>query len=338
MERTESLDLSRTAELPQVPQVERTEMVDISQTVRREILPAPEHTEMIDVFRANEVGPTPGKESTEVFRTQELPTSDHPVPKDCPTKTLPVEEASATGRTEAVQPLQPAKTNRIESVADVLARMQAEGSLDESEIPDEYTATETSTSASATCLPAANPPLAGTSVEEESVQDYMHQLMNRLRGDGTLLVQPAATKPAASGPAKKPAVPQTDEEDLTPTNPMLPGEFKPSRAAPEQTSTLEALRQVANQSVENAIKRSARERSNETSLIYLGGSGCCLFISVVLFMLSSGVFDLAFILAVVFAIGCVASGFMFLQINMARESIKAGSSRKDRNQAKQAGE
>ena len=36
-------------------------------------------------------------------------------------------------------------------------------------------------------------------------------------------------------------------------------------------------------------------------------------------MLSGALFDISFIVAILFAIGCVACGFMFMNINMANE-------------------
>ena len=44
-------------------------------------------------------------------------------------------------------------------------------------------------------------------------------------------------------------------------------------------------------------------------------------------MFSSRMFDVSFMLAVVFAITCAASGFMFMNINMAKEEMSGEKSR-----------
>ena len=210
-----------------------------------------------------------------------------------------------------------AEQTESESVADVLARMRAAGSLDQ---PDsDFPVSNES------ALPAANTDLDDEK-QGDSVQDYMNQLMNRLRGTESNEAPPVApvkteTPAQVDKPDTKPRSEnhEQEDEDLTPANPMLPGEFKPGAVAPEKTSTLDALRQVANQSVENAIRSSTREKSNQTSIVFLAASGISLFISAVLFMLSSGVLDLVFVLGILFAVGCVGSAYMFLSLNLSND-------------------
>jgi hypothetical protein len=249
-------------------------------------------------------------------------------------------EQQVPSETEAAA--EPIEEPKIESVADVLRRMQEAGSLSAA-IPtlEELEESERSDFAEHPGSAAANEPAttipgdesgedAGKSPDsEDSVQDYMNQLMHRLRGSqptpaAAPLAAPSAAAPADSAPPSRPrsiSDGHGEHDDLTPSNPMLPDEFKPGYRAPENTNTLDALRMVANQSVEQAIQRRAREKSSQTSLIYLGGSGICLCLSAVMYMLSDGVTDWAFTLAVAFAIGCVACAFMYLSISIARDRL-----------------
>ena len=253
------------------------------------------------------------------------------------------EEPVATPAKEPVE--DSSEASQMESVAEVLARMRASGKLDSSLLDDNGESDavqvankkpETSTAllqpapeapvAPAALIALANEPAAGGK-KDESVQDYMNQLMQRLNSgpgaqDDVAIDQTATTANAvaASTPIDEVSaeVPEV-MEDLTPDNPLDESEYIPNNKPREKVSTLDALRQVANQSVQSAIQHSAREKDQKTSLIYLSGSGACLFLSAVLFMLSSGLFDMAFMLAILFAVGCVAMGFMFLSINSAKE-------------------
>lgn len=213
------------------------------------------------------------------------------------------------------------KKKRFESVADVVSRMQKAGKLDPASPGSEATvapAEQSGDGQDSDATPEEDAEEGAPAKEgDESVQDYMNQLMQRLRT-------------GADEEEKKESVDSVDRhvgldteaeddeehEDLTPENPLRPGEFVPNQIAPEKTTTLDALRQVANQAVDSAIKRSAREKNSETNSIYLGAATVCLFISTVLFMFSTNVLDIPFIAAMLFAVGCVGWSFRYLSANL----------------------
>lgn len=219
---------------------------------------------------------------------------------------------------------------QCESVADVLARMRESGAIDqplpgESNFGSEPVETNHNMTAPVAPAPVQEPPANPSGDDDASVQEYMNQLMQRLRGGEPVAAPPTQeTAPAATVAATVASDPQVEKskEDLIPENPMSVTEFRPQNTAPEKSSTLNALRQIANQSVENAINKSAREKNIETSLIYLGGSGVSLFFSAILFTLSNGIFDMSFLLAIVFAIGCVAMCFKYLSAHSERNKLQ----------------
>lgn len=225
---------------------------------------------------------------------------------------------------------------KFESVADVVKRMQDAGKL---EVANE--------AAGDLVLPVAEPDreaptdegrFEDTDAEEppaeddESVTDYMNQLMQRLKTGEVEVKKEHVEFVDRNAGLQTASKAEEIEEDLTPSNPMLPDEFIPNNVAPEKTSTLDALRQVANQAVETAIDRSVKERSSETSLGYLGASTLCLFISTVLFMFSAKPFDVAFTAGMLSAVGCVGWAFMYHSSNVARDKKSQKRSRKKNSQ------
>ncbi|MCP4097616.1 MAG: hypothetical protein GY748_15380 [Planctomycetaceae bacterium] len=168
--------------------------------------------------------------------------------------------------------------------------------------------------------------------DDESVTDYMNQLMQRLK-TGEVEVKKEHVEFVDRNADLQTAIKAEEiEEDLTPSNPLLPDEFIPHNVAPEKTSTLDALRQVANHAVQTAIDRSVKERSSETSLGYLGASTLCLLISTVLFMFSAKPFDMAFTAGMLSAVGCVVGAFTYHFSNVARDKKSPNRSRKKSSQ------
>ena len=226
----------------------------------------------------------------------------------------------------------PDAEKKFESVADVVKRMQDAGKLEAVAGVSGDLASPVAESAKGTS-PNEEGVEGGDADEkpgenDESVTDYMTQLMQRLKtGDEETKKDHVDVIDRNAG-LKTLHKEEEVEEDLTPENPMLPDEFVPTNVAPEKTSTLKALRQVANQAVESAIDRSAKERSSETSLGYLGASTLCLFISTVLFMFSAKPFDIAFIVGMASAVGCVGWAFMYLSFNIARDRKSQNRSRR----------
>ena len=94
--------------------------------------------------------------------------------------------------------------------------------------------------------------------EDESIDDYMQQLMQRVGGgsyEKPEPTQPAVTEPVAmpTEPVQTQAAPQREA-----TMPLDPKEFVPRAVAPEASSNLRALRAVANTSSRSAIDKAQR--------------------------------------------------------------------------------
>ena len=246
-------------------------------------------------------------------------------------------------------------SNENESVAEVLARMQQAGQLEQSlsfESEENETSGQTADESNTTSPAGSNQPASQDSPsfksgegDGDSVQDYMSQLFERLRGGESEPIEPA-TSPAeskktpdflqpqpAAAANSTPAVEDTMDV-LNPKDPLKLSEYKPSQAAPEKTATLKALRQVANQSIHNAIQKSQNKRKLNNSFLYLGGTGIAFCLCVLLFVMSQSWFDLCFILGVISAIACAASGFMFANMYVAGK--KANSQKKAKTKKRQS--
>ncbi len=153
---------------------------------------------------------------------------------------------------------------------------------------------------------------------KNDVNDYMSQLMHRLRGgapspEPIKVVEKANVHIAPASPERTSS--KNDVDDLTPENPFHADEFVSRSTLPEKPGSLLALRQIANQSVQSAIQRSLQNKNRNSSTMYLAGSGFAFFLSVVLFIMSGGWFDLAFIAACISSVACAMSGYMFVSVN-----------------------
>lgn len=97
---------------------------------------------------------------------------------------------------------------------------------------------------------------------ESSIEDYMAQLMQRMQGGPAALSAPAAAPKAVprSQPAQK-AKPEVVAKPVeeAPQPVLDPSEYKPRSNAPEQTSNLAAMRDLANQTARSAIKTSTKK-------------------------------------------------------------------------------
>lgn len=189
---------------------------------------------------------------------------------------------SPSGQTEDPAPEpQPAQT---ESVADVLARMQSVGSLEDFKTEDnesDSAAIAEPTAPPITVSPQPEKPAEAhtktpsTSDDDDgSVEDYMSQLLNRMRGDsepttGKVIaekqdqaVQKIASEKSAEATRSGQPVKKVAIETLTPE------EFVPKQKAFRMQS-LDSLREIANSSAREAFRDSvARERtvSSQTKL------------------------------------------------------------------------
>ncbi len=266
-----------------------------------------------------------------------------------PDEPLPVSEMEMTSNTNASDhqdestdelTAQVPDAQQNESVAEVLARMQQAGKLSEplpfdlegqadsaaEETPaDAQPPAEMAPQPLATSQPFASsdaPAPAGEASADstESVQDYMSELFQRLRGDepATVAAPPAAASVTRPAPAPRP---DTENETVDVTSVLKACEYRPSQAAPEKTTTLDALRQVANYSVKSAIQKSNKQKNHQAGLIYGGSAAASLAISIVLFLMSGRAFDLCFMFGILSAIFCSAMGFMFIKLSLNNRTV-----------------
>ncbi len=266
-----------------------------------------------------------------------------------PDEPLPVSEMEMTSNTNASDhqdestdelTAQVPAAQQNESVAEVLARMQQAGKLSEplpfdlegqadsaaEETPaDAQPPAEMAPQPLATSQPFASsdaPAPAGEASADstESVQDYMSELFQRLRGDepATVAAPPAAASVTRPAPAPRP---DPENETVDVTSVLKACEYRPSQAAPEKTTTLDALRQVANYSVKSAIQKSNKQKNHQAGLIYGGSAAASLAISIVLFLMSGRAFDLCFMFGILSAIFCSAMGFMFFKLSLSNRTV-----------------
>ena len=199
--------------------------------------------------------------------------------------------------TDSPQPEPEVPSN--ESVADLLARMKldAAGEEDSEPQPNEPPA------------PPIQPEpvsLASPVGEEkpDDVEDYMNQLLTRMRGG-----QPAAPKPEP----KKPTAPtaevseENEESFVPPSDPLTQAEFIPKQKATKLKS-LDAMRELANSSARKAVQHSEGERLKALGYTQLGIAIASFLMALYYFFIDSqGMFDMGFCIALI----CLAtSGYL----------------------------
>ncbi len=266
-----------------------------------------------------------------------------------PDEPLPVSEIEMTSNTNASDhqdestdelTAQVPDAQQNESVAEVLARMQQAGKLSEplpfdlegqagsaaeqtpvvAQPPAEMAPQPLATSQPFASNDAPAPAGEASADSTESVQDYMSELFQRLRGDepATVAAPPAAASVTRPAPAPRP---DPENETVDVTSVLKACEYRPSQAAPEKTTTLDALRQVANYSVKSAIQKSNKQKNHQAGLIYGGSAAASLAISIVLFLMSGRAFDLCFMFGILSAIFCSAMGFMFIKLSLNNRTV-----------------
>lgn len=177
------------------------------------------------------------------------------------------------------------------SVADLLARMKAEGQWDGIPDSDEIVEPEPEPVVAAPVEPidAAEP--------EGDVEDYMSQLLNRMRGgEPASEAKPVVAKPT---PSKPKAEEETEKaEFVPPENPLKPDEFKPARKA--QKIELSAMRELANSTSRSAVNASEKIRRKELGYVQIGIAVCSFFMAIYYFLVNSTQFmDTGFFLGLI---------------------------------------
>ena len=205
-----------------------------------------------------------------------LPTADEIIASASMGSTVPADSnsmvpAEVVAEEETPEPV--AAPQKAESVADVLARMQNAGSLDSFSMdgPSKDTSPEPVASEAA-AIATPKPQVSETIVidestksesgsdEDNSVEDYMSQLLNRMRG-GEDTKEPEAEEANVEKPAAKEeaaVTPEIVENSVAqppqkPQKPLTSEQFVPKQRAVRMES-FDSLREIANNSNRLAIQ------------------------------------------------------------------------------------
>jgi hypothetical protein len=173
--------------------------------------------------------------------------------------------------------------------------------------------------------------------EEESIEEYMAKLMQRLRGDGT--PDPAASYAPAVGSKSHPAIEAGSQGPLPPVNTgalpstysfadpqdgeqaTVPAEFKPSGPAPERPADLQMFRELANASARSAIAVHSSKVHRRSAFTKVIVSTLAAMTSLWLMLQAPDWRDMQFVFACVLL--CVAAYWAGQTIQMLIESSRA---------------
>lgn len=154
--------------------------------------------------------------------------------------------------------------------------------------------------------------------DDASIDDYMKSLLERMRakqGEATVpSPQPATAVKQKPGPAPSAVVVEAE-----PVQPITDEEFLPSRFAPEQTSDIRKLRELANQTAKAAIDSATINRWERLCKSKLSVSVCALGAGFTLHFLSADYLSLAFAGA---CLAYVVTVFWWLQSAVIYKHVK----------------
>jgi hypothetical protein len=184
----------------------------------------------------------------------------------------------------------------------------------------------------------------GSDSEEESIEEYMQRLLQRVRGDsGAPQPAVAETKSPArkntGGPTKpgQSRVAASLGIELEPAveasvEPLTNESFVPRQQAPEQRGELDALRELANSNARRALSRSDHRRTNTAFFFKLGVTAIAITAAVALLLLNG--FNLnapfagmvsAIIVAILWGYDCVNHFKLIQNSNSTSKSAEANS-------------
>lgn len=243
------------------------------------------------------------------------PSSQEPVGGIESLAALPSQPTAETSAQPAPEP----EPEPSESVADVLARMKSAGSFADFESEENDSAIqavapndapEPTPSAPTAAQSREQSPVAGD--EDESVENYMSQLLNRMRSGkepDSANEATAKEKVAAKVKPATPAVKKIQPQPVKAADTMTPEEFKPKQKAVRMQS-LDSLREIANTSAREAFRDSvARERKLTTQTkLYI--AMISLAFAVLFFLLSYMMQDKVNFWGVVCGIGFLIFGIL----------------------------
>jgi hypothetical protein len=197
-----------------------------------------------------------------------------------------------------------------ESVADLLARMKEEGQW--SGIPGEDNVEPAPIQpVDEVAIPA--PVAAGG--EDADVEDYMSQLLSRMRGG-------EEPKPSLKAATPKQQPKQEKKPIAAPIDLLKPEEFVPKQRA-EKLESLSAMRELANSTARTAVESSQKSVRQETAYVQLGIAVAALIMSGYYFgVQSKALFDTGFFVGI-FCIG--VTGFLGYRFFNNMVLLKSGS-------------
>ena len=133
------------------------------------------------------------------------------------------------------------------------------------------------------------PDTAAPPDDDDSIEAYMSRLLKRVRGDAPGGVPSFAPAMAPVGPAPKPAAkpaaapkPQTAESQPVvhspqpDPEPVKPEEYLPRQKAPEHSTDLEAMRELANSAARGAIVKAQKRSGNRKAIFNTIGAAMTL--------------------------------------------------------------
>ena len=207
----------------------------------------------------------------------ELPETSAPAPLD---PTEPTVEAEAPSQVETTTAESSERQMQSSSVSALLERMKSEGKWDEPETEEEsnHTSASEPQAAAPEEAPAAAPEEAPVAAEaDDDVQNYMSQLLSRMRDPNAEPQEVTATATAAASPkAKQNQVTQEDAEEKKPVELLKPEEFVPKNRA-KRLDSLQEMRALANTQTRTAIDRSQAKRKdavNDTFTLMIAITSC----------------------------------------------------------------
>jgi len=196
---------------------------------------------------------------------QPAPADEQPAPAEEPSSSEVAPRLTAEDLIASEQPVSESPASFIEKYADMLP-------------PDDEAADSPPVASGVSALeslpPAADVAAHEGSGEDDSIDDYMASLMQRIRGESASDMTPApvATVASLASPAATPAQPTPapmakDETPLTNLDTLKSG------PAPERSRDMSALRDLANQSARSAIGVAANRQNKEKALANVVISG-----------------------------------------------------------------
>lgn len=116
-------------------------------------------------------------------------------------------------------------------------------------------------------------PSASVSDDEESIESYMDRLMKRVRGDGGAGQSSWKASSSLAPPASAPTPEPVAAPEPTPAiSDSQPAEYSPRRTAPELSTNLSAMRDLANSAARTAIDQHIRQHTSRRATKRLFGA------------------------------------------------------------------